>query len=293
MSKHKISEPILITGGSGFIGQHLVSALQQYDFLSLGRTQANIIADLTKPEDLQQLRKTQIKTVIHLASLIPKSQKYDKEYHESNYVGTKNLFHALPSGCSRFVYISTGDVYGEPVKVPISEEHQTKPLTDYASSKLESEDFLKTACRQAGISLAILRLSHIYGPGEPVVKAIPTFITTLLNNKQPVLDSPLSARDYLYVTDVVDAILLAAASEKEGVYNIASGKPITIKEVLEKITSHLKSTIQPKISSSKPPKIIYYSINAAQEQLRFKPKVELTEGLKNEIEWFKQAHKVF
>lgn len=291
----------LITGGSGFVGRHLSKVLRTPHLLVLSRKARTdipcITGDLTAQHTLKQLAKRlanyRITTVIHLAALIPTpANSADAFAHmRSNLEATMHLIHALPKTVKHFIFTSTGDVYGTPRKLPITEDHPTHPITHYAVSKLAAEHFLRVACKERAISLTILRSSQVYGPGEPVVKAIPIFISQFLKGEPPVLyGNPNDVRDYVYVSDLANAIALAAESEKSGTYNISGGKPYRIGNVLAKIKKLTRSPLTPqKAPTRREPFISYYSIRAATRDLGYTPEVSLTEGLRKEIAWFKEA----
>ncbi|MBI2549636.1 NAD(P)-dependent oxidoreductase [Candidatus Woesearchaeota archaeon] len=309
VSPEKNKGLILITGGTGFIGKHLLNQLAASGRRSIcvltrqHRQQecyegfSCVKGDLTKPETLKSLSKLNIHTAIHLAALIPNQENRNnaQEHMRQNLEGTINLFLALPPTVKHFIFMSTADVYGTPAKLPVSESHPTKPISYYAVSKLASEHFLRAACPKRNITLTILRLSHVYGPGEPVIKAIPTFISSFLGGKAPTLySSPKEARDYVYVGDVATAIRLAAESEKGGIYNIASGKPHRIGKVMAEIRAQIKSPINPAITGQgkrQKPLVLYFSISAAKRKLGYEPKTPFAKGISHEIEWFKNANK--
>ncbi|MBI2144030.1 NAD(P)-dependent oxidoreductase [Candidatus Woesearchaeota archaeon] len=299
---------ILLTGGSGFIGKHVLAELMNTGHRNVYALTRNCHkanksegfqraeGDITKPETLKGLAGLNITTAIHLAALMPNAENKNNitEHMLHNLEGTINLFNALPNTIRQFIFISTVDVYGKPARLPVKEDHPPNPESYYAISKLASEQYLKIACRERGTILTILRLSHVYGPGEPAIKAIPTFITSFLKGNAPVLySSPNEARDYVYVDDTASAIRLAAETGKGGTYNIATGKPQKIWAVLEQIRKILKSQIEPRIEKSgsrskkQKPLTLCFDITAAGKGLGYRPKTPFKEGLTRETEWFK------
>lgn len=301
---------IIITGGTGFIGSHLL--------IKLIENKANIVLlgrDSNKPQisDLIEKRKINfikydltkgdqnISTIIadadclvHLGAFIPRSgASTDDDLYKSikvNIQGTCNLLKDFQPYIKKIVFASTVDVYGIPVEIPINEQHPTNPVTYYGSSKLAAEKYLSVFSGYYSIKNTILRFSHVYGPGEISNKAIPNFIRMVINGEPPIIFGDGSdVRDYVYVDDVVNATILAIQKNCNGIYNVTSGKGYSISETAKRIIKFSKKDIKPtfKPGGKKPTKFIF-DISKAQKDLGYFPKNSIDEGLTKEIGWYER-----
>src|SRR5215218_8420257 len=241
----------VVTGGAGFIGSHLVDALLArgdtvtvVDALSTGRRQ-NLDAALAAGADLVEFdirdaaalaelaRASEPQTVFHLAAQIDVRRSVADPAFDAaiNIGGTANVLEAArAASAGRVVFASTGGaVYGEGdgQRLPLGEEAPIAPMAAYGQSKFAAEGYLALYRRLYGLSSTCLRLGNVYGPrqdplGEAGVIAI--FCGLLRDGRRPtVYGDGRQTRDYIYVDDVVDALLAAAASESPGPLNIGTG----------------------------------------------------------------------
>jgi UDP-glucose 4-epimerase len=292
---------VLVTGGTGFIGQRLVRALSLGGFetwvlcRALNKVPGSwknlepsphlIFCDLMDRGAVEKIKSglDGITHVVHGAAIIPGSTPPSrKEDFVSNLVMTSNLIACLPPSVCSVIFMSTLDVYGDPLYVPVSEGHPLLPKTLYAASKVACEQYLKLILTERSVRLTVLRVSQVYGPREPVIKAIPKFIHSVMSGHAPTLyGTGMSVRDYVYVDDVVDSILLSLRSLKGGVFNVATGKGVTIKEVAHMVCELSGNRFTPVITpSDQDENRIVLDITQAREQLGYLPRVPLEEGLR-------------
>jgi UDP-glucose 4-epimerase len=289
---------ILITGASGFVGKHLVNALDnKHELICIVKHESdfsnvknlNIVKlDLTNYQAVQRMANdnTGIDVIIHLASHIPSVNNDGKDqFYLQNIIGTLNLIKAYKH-IPRFIFASTLDVYGIPVKLPILEDHILTPQTNYGISKLACEHYLKGATNID--QLVVLRFTQIYGPLEKQIKAIPNFILAIKDNKQPVLyGDGYENRDYLYVKDAVNAINCALLYPQSGIFNIASGKSVSVRYMLQTILKLCKSNVEPRYESARKASYdISFDIQLAKRKLKFFPAFSLREGLLEYIHYY-------
>lgn len=306
------SERILITGSTGHIGSHLVAKLapqavhlllvsrnkEKLDQLKKTSSASNIEVfpcDLTQPQDVSRLRKRigNIDCLVHLASYVPKISAVQDDAlisAQNNVVATANVLNHFGSGVKKIFLASTGEVYGLIEYLPIDERHPTEPQSYYAAGKLAAEKYAKVFSQRNNCPTVILRFASVYGPDETIQRAIPNFIRAALKGSPPVIyGEGLDLRDYVYIDDAVESIVLALQQEISGckVYNIASGQGYAIKEVAQMIVNLCRG-MQPLVYQPATRQTLDYvfDISAAQRDLKYSPKTSLEEGLRHEIAWF-------
>ncbi len=299
-------QKILVTGGAGFVGSHLVHKLLNkgntvlvIDDLTVGQkkhlpnTAKNLI--FVKDSILQDIDKyfEGVDIVFHLAALTrPQESILDPlATTEVNINGTlRVLMAAQKHRVKRVVYASTTSIYGAQEKMPISEKALPHPMSPYALTKLAGEEYCKLFHTMYGLEFNTIRPFNIYGPRQSTkggyAAAVPTFIRILSENNQPwITGDGTQARDYIHVEDVVDLLILMSESKVHGeAFNAGSGKNISINELYAKIAKYLKKDIKPKhIDPVYEPKETLGDISKAKKLLGWEPKVSLDDGLKQTI----------
>lgn len=310
---------ILITGGTGHIGSHLVARLaseatyllivarnkQKLDELKRTNPSVNIEifpCDLIQSQEVSSVteRVDTIDFVVHLAAAeIPKKSPVGDNAFvsvQSNVLATINVLNYFSQRVEKICLASATAVYGPSMQLPIHENHPVDPQTYYGAGKLAAEKYTSVFSQNKGCPAVILRFAHIYGPGEAAQRTIPNFIEATLKGSSPVIyGDGLDLRDYVYIDDAVEAIILALQKEKTtgcNVYNVASGQGYRIREVAELITKLCGVTRSPIYQPAKRRAADYvFDISAARKDLGYSPKTSLREGLQREIAWFKSGAK--
>jgi UDP-glucose 4-epimerase len=297
-------ETILVTGGAGFIGGHLVDRLVNtgynvriIDNLSTGRLE-NIASHLNSGKvefikgdirDASLLRSSLqgVSTAVHLAALtsVPYSLENPKVTFEVNSEATSNLIKLCESAkVNRFIFASSCAVYGDAKHLPITEDSVPNPLSPYAESKLKAE---RSCFGSNTLQSVVFRFFNVYGPRQGISEysgVITRFVERIKYN-QPltIYGDGAQTRDFVNVLDIVDAILLAIQSgNATGVFNVGSGRPTSINELAKLIIELTNSTVAIKYEQSRVGDIIdsYANISKIQDILGFDPKVTLTAGIK-------------
>jgi UDP-glucose 4-epimerase len=297
---------VLVTGASGFLGESLVGRLLDDgdEVVVIGRSEAKeranekytfVKADITDNQALQEVHKNfpAIDTIVHLAALVPKTKDEDvaPAMFDANVRGTINLLETFGDGLKNFVYASTAEVYGLPeADGKITETMLAKPLSYYGASKLAGELFCNVYSARHELPISMLRFTVLYGPGDRINRAVPNFIKKALAGENLQIFGGEELRDYLHVSDAARAVYLAAKKPVSGVFNIGTGKGITIRETAEKIVemvgnSDVKADIQPR---EKKAADIVLDVDRATTELGFTAEHIFPELLDEQIEWHRQ-----
>lgn len=293
----KIQEKtILITGGTGFIGNHLVQELlHQCNVLVLSRQKkiphiTTINADITDMCGLQDsLKKIDIDLVFHVAGKTnsPNHIK-DPDFFSINTIGTKNILELCQQkNVEQMVYSSTIEVFGDQLYTPIDEKHPKLPNTNYGLSKWIGEEFCRQYLSAYGISSTILRYSYVYGPGLPPYRVISRFIRNALDNKPLLLNNEgKDVNDYIYVGDIVSANILSVthAKAKNNDFNIGSGTPTSVRELSRTVIQLIgKGETETVSGVILPAKNFVFDVSKAQKLMNYHPVYSLSAGIKEQI----------
>jgi len=301
---------IVVTGGAGFIGSHVVDAyLEQghdvlvVDDLSTGKRenvnpQARLYTLDIRDEKLEKVFATERPGVVnHQAAKANLRESMEKPglYADVNILGSLHLLELCRKyKVQKFIFASTGGaIYGEPEYLPADEMHPVGPLDPYGASKAAFEHYLPIYRTNYGIPFTVLRYANVYGPrqdpyGEAGVVAI--FTVKMLHGEQAIINgSGEQERDFVYVGDVAQANLLALNNGDGGFYNIGTGAGTSINEVFSRLKS---STGYEKQDVHGPPKAgevfkIYLQADKARRELGWQPTVPLEEGLRRTVEYFR------
>ena len=300
-----MSKSIIVTGGAGFLGKHLCRALHEAGHsvkvvdLRENDEFPTVIADVRDTERMMS-EIIDADVVFHLASLIEAGESVEKpqKYVDYNISGTVSVLEAMRhNGIKTFIFSSSAAIYGEPIQVPISEDDRTIPISPYGATKLAMEGLLSSYVEAFSFTGIALRYFNLYGPGEhhePETHAIPRFIEQIYQGKEvTVWGDGGHQRDYVYISDVVDAHLKAlelAENEPQKYHymNLSTENPASVLEIAGYIEEAMGKKANIKHFEPRPgdPRVLVANASKAHEKLGWKAKIDLREGLKNTVEHF-------
>lgn len=295
---------ILVTGGAGFIGSHIVDkyiglghkVVVIDDFSTGFRKNLNPRAkfykvDIRNYKALEKIIKKEKPQIInhHAAvSEVIKSLKDPSLTYEVNILGTVNLLLAgAKAGVKKFIFASSaGTVYGDAKKLPAKEESPLNPLSSYGISKIIGEEFIKFYAKIYGFNYLILRYGNVYGPrqnprGEAGIIAI--FSELMKKGIRPtIFGDGTKTRDYVYIDDIAKANILGLKKGKNEVLNISSGKEISDQKVFDTLAQIINFKKPPIYAPFRPGEVyrIHSDCSRAKKILGWKPKISFREGVK-------------
>ena len=302
---------ILVTGGAGFIGSHVVDKfiaeghdVAVVDDLSTGfRENINPKArfyevNICNAKALEEVfRREQPEVVDHHAAQMDVRHSVDDPVFDAttNILGSLNLIlAAVKHRIRKFIYISTGGaIYGEPTHLPVDESHPVNPESQYGVSKHTVEHYLYVYGHQSDLTYTILRYPNVYGPrqnpkGEAGVIAI--FIGKMLQGVTPrIFGDGEQVRDYVHVNDIVRANSLALVNGKNDFYNIGSGVGTTVNELYRLLSKMLLFRPAATYAPARTGELqkIYIDSQKAMRELGWKAEVPVEQGLRLTAEWAK------
>ena len=300
---------VMVTGGAGFIGSHLVDRLVEagYDVKVIdnlssgslenirGHLSSGIVeffeGDVRDASAVEKCMKD-VELVFHLAAVtsVPFSVEHPKVTFDVNVEGTMNLLRSCSEGKScKFVFASSCAVYGESVFLPITEEHPTDPISPYAESKLEAEKFCLGFCEKRLCDAVILRFFNVYGPrqGLSEYSGVLRIFIERCKRRLPlvVYGGGEQRRDFVHVSDVVEVLVRSAECESAvgEVFNVGTGEPTSINELAKAFLelSGLDLGISRKEERVGDVKQSYADTSKAERLLGYHPEVCLKDGLRD------------
>lgn len=306
---------ILVTGGAGFIGSHVVDTLinlhykvKVLDNLSFG-TLNNLESNLSNIEfikgDIRSKETCYIATknidcILHFAALksVPKSLLNPSEFNEVNIQGILNLLEScIKNKVKKFVFSSSSSVYGDVSIFPQKEENISYPISPYGLTKLTGEYYCKIFSKWYNLDTISLRYFNVFGErqtaNDDYAGVIPKFINAMLNNKNPtIFGDGIQSRDFTYVQNIVNANILSIKSRnifKGQSFNIAGGQSISILDLVNTINNLLKTNIAPKFLPKRTGDILksQADISNTINKLGFFYQTSFIKGLEKTINYWK------
>ncbi len=300
---------ILITGGLGFIGANLVAKANLAGFKDitvldnclLGKEEhinpgdAKVVkADLSNTDILSDLVKSH-DVIVHLAAdttVMGSIEKPDYNF-QTNVVSTFNLLELMRQhNKSRLLFASTGGAITGEIEPPLNEDMPARPLSPYGASKLAAEGYLGAYNGSFGMNNCSFRFSNVYGPGSFHKGSVVAAYFKAILNGDPLLvyGDGEQTRDFIYVGDICDILIKSFDSDYSGIYQLGSGKPTTVNQLIEKITSIVGENEMSEVRylDKRVGEVerTYCDVSLARKEIGYNPTTELDVGLQSTWDWF-------
>ncbi|MGP4062872.1 NAD-dependent epimerase/dehydratase family protein [Halobacillus sp. H74] len=302
---------VLITGGAGFIGSHIVEELvnSQYEVIVVDNLVTGHMKNLLPQisfykQDVRRniddlFAKEKPDYVIHQAAQVSVSHSFTDPLYdcEENIFATLNVLQAcVKHNVKKIVFASTAAVYGNPVYLPIDEAHHLEPISFYGLTKVNAEKYIQLFAEIHNLSYSILRYANVYGPrqdarGEAGVIAL--FIEKLMRGKSPVIfGDGKQTRDFIFVKDVARANVAALVNGENQVLNVGTGQEISIHEIIEQLAITIRKPIQTTLCPARDGDIrsSVLQTSRAQSQLYWSPRYSLQEGLLETVQFYQHEN---
>ncbi len=306
---------VLVTGGGGFIGSHLAERFLNDgnevvvvdNFITGRRENLETFRDGIELHELDirdtdALRKAMkdVEYVFHQAALpsVPRSVKNPIESHDFNSTGTLSVLAAArEEGVRRVIYAASSSAYGDVEEPAKHEQLPPRPISPYGAAKLTGEYYCQVFHAVYGLETVSLRYFNVFGPRQnpnsPYTGVMALFIPAMLRGERPKVYGDGSAtRDYTYIDNDVDANVLAMKADGVSgeVINVACGGRVSVLDIVNVINKILGTSIEPEFCAPRPGDILHSSadISKARKLLDFEPRVDLEEGVRRTIEWYRK-----
>lgn len=293
-------QTLLVTGHSGFIGSNLIQKLsKKYKIIGLGLEKLENTKILQIKKDIRKINQAKlpkkISGIVHLAAItdVDFCQNNPTKCFDVNVQGTQNLLEISRKKNYKFLFLSTGHVFGQPKYLPINEDHPKNPTSIYAASKLAGEKLCASYSKSYGMDISVVRLFSIYGPRSPSHLVTTKIINQLLTKKSIQLGNQSSKRDFLYIDDAINAISIVLKNQHGfNTYNVGFGKSYSIKELCQTLIKIANKKVIVKTKKTTLRKNDIPEFIADSKKLRnlgWKPKIILNDGLKLTYDWYKNS----
>ena len=304
---------VVVTGGAGFIGSHVVDELVRVgadvvaiDDLSVGNRQnlreaqtrgARLVIGDVRDQKMLESELRGAALVLHMAcDNLRASLANPERSHDVNATGTlRTALAAVDAEVDRFVYVSSSEAYGSAVRAPMDEEHPLRPTTVYGAAKAAGELYSQSSMRAYGLPVTVIRPFNSYGPRSHAVgtsaEVIPKITTRILAGLSPVIFGDGSqTRDFTWVEEVARGIVQAAGCDElvGDAINIAYGRGVSVADICSLLLEILGSDLEPTFTEARPGDVEhhYADTTKARELLGFEAVVPIREGLERYVRWF-------
>jgi UDP-glucose 4-epimerase len=308
-----VSGRVLVTGGAGFIGSHLVGALLELgravtvldDFSSGSRANLDglrgdlevLSGSVCEPTDVGRAMRG-VDRIAHLAALpsVQRSVEHPFDTHHACATGTLQVLIAAADTGARLVYAGSSSAYGDQDAQYKSEALREDPRSPYAAAKLAGELYCRAFARVRGLPVVVTRFFNVFGPRQtadsPYAGVVAAFCLALLRGRPPRIDGDgRQSRDFTFVADVVDGVIQALDADTSGceTVNLAYGHNCTVLDLLAQLCAVAGRKVEPVFAPPRPGDVRHSLADVARATslLGFRPRVGFAEGLKRTYAWYR------
>jgi UDP-glucuronate 4-epimerase len=313
-----VTDPVLVTGGAGFIGSHLIERLirrerpvvcldnfDPYYSPALKRDNLRGVAessllhledgDIGDRETMEALfRRWRFSAAVHLAARpgVRASLRDPEPYIRINVQGTLNVLRtAVDAGVGRIIFASSSSVYGPVTREAREDRDAPRPLSPYAASKVAGEAFCHAYASMSGITTVVLRFFTVYGPRQRPDMAINRFTDAIWHGRPiTVFGDGKSRRDYTFIDDITDGVDASLSAPMEGyrVFNLGGARPVQLLDLVGLLEERLgkKAVVQFEPRGAGEPELTFANVTAAREALGFCPRTGIEEGTARYVNWY-------
>lgn len=291
---------IIVTGGCGFIGSHLVDELIEQghkvlviDDLSTGsinnlnKKALFLQADFRSSQSQEALESFCPDIVFHHAAQVSVQRSMENPVGDanSNIIGTiAFLEFCKRAGVKKFIYPSSAAVYGNPIYLPVDEDHPINPVSFYGISKFTPEQYIRVFCSEGSMEYTILRYANVYGERQDVAGeggVVSIFLNKILNGQNPLIfGDGNQTRDFIYVKDIVAANIFVMDKGSNEVFNVSTGEEVSINHLLSVISRNYNSNVTPIYEQQRGGDILHsYLDNSKLRKLGWQPNYNISAGI--------------
>jgi nucleoside-diphosphate-sugar epimerase len=281
---------VLVIGSNSFVGKALKRRLLSNDYTLF---EMNSDSDITEPENFFKFKNEPLDYVFHLAAktFVPDSWVTPTDFYHTNVLGTGNVLDFCRQESISLTYVSAY-LYGQPEKLPISEDDNIQPNNPYAHSKYLAEQICEFYAKEFGLSVIVLRPFNAYGIGQSDKFLVPHVIKQALNNNEIKVKDLNPKRDYIYIDDLIDALIMSVAFQEHfGVFNIGSGSSVSVKELIDVVQGILgtnKEVLSENNIRKNEMDNVVADISKAKRELGWSPLYSFNQGIEKIIEYEKR-----
>jgi nucleoside-diphosphate-sugar epimerase len=296
---------VLLTGANGFVGSHLMDRLRSRkadvrcfvhpatSTVEAAAEAESVEGDITDGEQVHAAMED-VSTVIHLAGIatVGAAQSSPDDAFRVNTLGTQNVLEAARRrGAIRVVVMSTAHVYGSAVRLPVNEDHPVAPASIYAATKLAADVMALAYARNFGVPVTVLRPFNIYGPRQSTAAVIPSIVAQAVSGQPVQVRDLRPRRDFVYIHDVIEALLLAATTDAATGQAIvlASGVAVSVASIVRRVVTLASGRVAAAPEEPEPGSdCVFGDASRAKELLGWHPRVDLDAGLRHTIAWHRE-----
>ncbi|MHA1368265.1 MAG: NAD-dependent epimerase/dehydratase family protein [Promethearchaeota archaeon] len=288
---------VLVTGSSGFIGSHLRKRLDAWGLTRYGsREERDVVGDVTDHDRLNEIVvKKDVRKIYHLAAetIVARAKRIPWTSYNTNVIGTLNVLRVASRYDIDVVVMSTDKVYGNADVIPTDENCPLRPIDIYGATKAAADQATLIFANEMNVNATVMRSVNVYGPGDKNKRIIPNTLRCLIAKNKAVIYDDASTREYIYVDDVVDALIFlmdhidTTAGEA---WNVGTGVRKTQEEVVKDLARFFPSSELLHVKKENNVReIVHQGLNYVKMRtMGWRPRVSWSDGIERTVKWWKK-----